>query len=111
MDQLALSFAGFIMGALGYTFYSFIWKLMENPELVFDKRYLLTMLLSILLTIITSPMLFLTVQIPTTPEGTLYLLLTSFGLGFTANALTNRPVTFLTKKTAVAKVKEDGPEK
>lgn len=109
MDQLTLSFFGFMAGTLGWTLYGFIWKVMENPELAFDKKYLLTMLLSMLLTIITSPMLFLSVQIPLTATGTLFILLTSFSMGFTTNALTNKPVSFFSNKIAAAKVKTDEP--
>jgi len=106
MDQLTLTFFGVMLGALGMTAYNFIWKIMENPELAFDKKYLLSMLLSILLTIITSPLLFLTVQIPTTTEGTTFLLLTSFAIGFTANSIANRPVSFFANKIAEAKPDE-----
>lgn len=107
MDQLTLSFLGFILGAIGATVYPYGWKIMENPELIFDKKYAVTMLMSILLTIIVSPMVFLTVQIPVTAEGTLFILTASFSMGFTTNSVVNRPVSFLANK--IEKVKPDEP--
>lgn len=109
MDQLTLSFLGVMLGTIGATIYPFAWKIMENPELAFDKKYAITMLMSILLTITTSPMVFLTVQIPTTAEGTMFLLATSFAIGFTANSIVNRPVSFFANKVVKVKPAEVKP--
>lgn len=112
MDPILLAFIFFALGAVGKTVYDYLWKIIENPDLAFDVKYLMTMLVSILLTILTSPVAFLNVTIPV--DGTAFIMLSSFAMGFTMNHLVNRPVSYFAhraeEKTTEEKVQPSGAQ-
>lgn len=93
MDPIILAFIAYILGASGRTSYAFIFKMLQDQALRFDQKYWFTMLLSILLTIIASPVTFVNVVIPVGSET--YIILTSFAMGWAANDIVNRPISFL----------------
>lgn len=95
MDPIVLAFVAYVLGGIGRTAYAFVFKALETSELQFDQKYWFTMLLSILLTIVASPLTFVNVIIPVGSES--YILLTSFAMGWAANDVINRPVSYLSK--------------
>ena len=101
MDIEMLAFFAILVGAATKTFYDYLFKIVEDPKITFDSLYLVSMLISVLLTIMTTPLLFLNVTVPTGSD--FFIFIAMFSYGFTANHLINRPVTLATKKIALIK--------
>lgn len=96
LDPIILAFVAYILGGIGRTSYAFIFKALKDQAIRFDQKYWFTMLLSILLTIIASPVTFVNVVIPIGAET--YIILTSFAMGWAANDIVNRPISFLASR-------------
>ena len=96
MDPIVLAFVGYLVGALFRTLYDFLWKAMDHPEIVFDRKYLASMLISIILSLISSVVTFTTIQVPV--DGATYILLATVAIGFTMNHLVNKPIDYLSTK-------------
>ena len=96
MDPTILAFLGYLIGGLFRTLYDFLWKAIDNPDLVFNQKYLATMLISVILSILSATVTFTTITIPV--DGTSYIMLTCVTIGFTMNHLINKPIDYLSKK-------------
>lgn len=87
MDLLFTIILLVVIGAGSRTVYRFALKIIKNPDTAFEKKYLLTMLLSILLTITAAPLLLLNVTIPHGSD--LFIQISMFCIGWTANDIIN----------------------
>ncbi|MGD0072533.1 MAG: hypothetical protein ABSB71_13355 [Candidatus Bathyarchaeia archaeon] len=97
------------VGGLTYTFGKFAFKLKSNPQIEFNRTYLLTMLLSMVATVALTPIFFVPgLHVLTdafTANGTVFAVALGFCVGFTANVLVNWPVTYLVNKVATYEAK------
>jgi len=86
-----IAIIGFLCGPVARTLYDFFWTIRDNPD-VFDRRYLLTMIASIAISIIVGlvslPSLYQ--NMPTGSQG--YVFASSLALGFMLNHIMNRPI-------------------
>lgn len=91
LSNETLTIIGFLLGPIGRTLYDYLWALRDNPE-DFDRRYIVTMILSIAISIIVG-IFFLPGILSNLPEGTwAYILASSFAQGFMLNHIINKPV-------------------
>lgn len=98
MDPVLLVFMGYVLGALFRTCYDFLFKLLEDPEIKWDQKYTVTLLISIILTLMSAMVTFSTVQFPADqPGGTL---LFSVTMGFSVNHIVNKATSYLAQKKA-----------
>lgn len=86
-----IAIIGFLCGPVARTLYDFFWTIRDNPD-VFDRRYLLTMIASIAISIIVGlvslPSLYQ--NMPTGSQS--YVFASSLALGFMLNHIVNRPI-------------------
>jgi len=87
-----IAIIGFLCGPVGRTLYDFFWAIRDDPDLVFDRRYLITMVASIAISIIVG-----LVSLPSLyqnmPTGSdVYVFASSLALGFMLNHVINRPL-------------------
>lgn len=87
---------GYILGAVFRTTYDYLWKIMGDPDLIFDKKFLATMIVAILITAISAVAFFPTVTIPT--DTIAWTLLSCISIGFMANHLINKGVSYIAKR-------------
>jgi hypothetical protein len=85
----------YLVGAGCRTLYDFFFKILQDNSLMFDRKYLITMLLSTILAIMSATVTFQGVVIPEGSEST--VLTFGFAVGFTANHIINKPIGYLTK--------------
>jgi len=82
---------GFLCGPVARTLYDFFWTIRDDPD-VFDRRYLITMVASIAISIIAGlvslPSLY--ENMPTGSQA--YVFASSLALGFMLNHVINRPL-------------------
>jgi len=82
---------GFLCGPVARTLYDFSWAIRDDPD-IFDRRYLITMIASIAISIIVGlvslPSLYQ--NMPTGSQG--YVFASSLALGFMLNHVINRPL-------------------
>lgn len=95
MDIIIAAFIGYILGAAGRTLYDYLFKIVDNPDLAFDRRYIVTMLVSIILSMLTATVTFSAVPIPDTSWSLVMFFMATEG--FMLNHLINKPITYLTK--------------
>jgi len=100
-----LSFIMLTVGAVVKTLYDFGFKIVEDPNLAFDRKYIVTMLLAIFGTIALSPLLFLNVTIPQGSEA--FIAISMYCIGFTGNHMLNRPVSLAAR--IIEKARSDEP--
>lgn len=98
MDIILAAFIGYVVGAVFRTSYDLLFKLLEKPDMPLDRRYIITMLISIVLSFMSAAVTFSGVVIP---EGsaTMVLILT-LAQGFMVNHLLNKGVSYLAKGKA-----------
>lgn len=89
-----------VVGAVAYTLWTWLWKKLKDPATEFDKSYLYSMLVSILLTIVALPFFLNNKPIPNMLLG--FVIVGSGAIGFAANALFNTPLTYLMHKVTAA---------
>ncbi len=94
-QAIYIAIAGFICGAIIETGISYAWKRYQDPEEKFNSIYFLSMLISILLTVLLSPLLLIG-NLPT-DASELYTIITMGAVGFTANAILNKPISYVIK--------------
>ena len=95
MDIYILSFVGIVLGSIFLTIYNYLWKILGDSNLRFDQKYLITMLVSILLSIMATPLIFLNVTIPLGSD--FYVFISMAAIGFTVNHVINKPVAHFLK--------------
>ncbi len=94
--QLLTIFLAFTIGAILRTLWGFLWKVLEDPDLTFDRKYLLSMVVSIVLTFIFAVTTFSTLDL--TMEWNPMIAFTFITTGFTMNAIFNDIVKFATRE-------------
>ena len=97
-DSILLALLGYFIGALFMTLYDYLWKALNNPDLVFDRKYVASMLISTILSLMFAVVTFTTLQVPVDSAG--YIMLSTIAMGFMVNHLINKPVHYLSKKRA-----------
>ena len=95
MDIYLLSFMGIVVGSIFLTVYNYFWKILRDSDVRFDLKYCITMLISILLTITATPLIFLNVTIPLGSD--FYVFISMAAIGFTVNHVINKPVAHFLK--------------
>lgn len=96
LDPLLIGLLGYVLGGVFRTLYDFLWKIVEEPDTSFDKKYIATLIISVIITLISSIVTFPTIQMP--QDGAVTILLFTVLAGFAANHLINKPISYLTKK-------------
>lgn len=95
-NQILILFVSFTFGAVLRTLWGYLWQYLKSKEEEFDRRYILTMLISIVLSLIFATVSFSGQEIPDTWEPTHVFAYIS--IGFTVNTLFNSPVSYLIEK-------------
>ena len=98
MDVYILSFLGIVVGSIFVTVYNYFWKILRDSDVRFDLKYCITMLISILLTITATPLIFLNVTVPLGSD--FYVFMSMVAIGFTVNHLINKPVSYFMRERA-----------
>ena len=101
MDNLIYyALEGLYGGALTYTLGKFAFKLKSNPQIEFNRTYLLTMLLSMIAVVALTPLATLPDlrSLSMVPNGLSFAVAASFAAGITVNALLNWPITYWINK-------------
>lgn len=91
-------FIGFLFGAASYTTYSYVWRLHRGKG--FNWLHLASMLLSVLIDIVASPLLSIPGAVPLVLRGLSsgFVLLASFTFGVMVNFLITLPLDYYTEK-------------
>ena len=97
MDTFIVALIGYILGAVLRTTYDYLWKIMEKPELIFDKKFIATMIVSIVITVISAVVVFPTITTYVYYKTLSWTLISCIGIGFMANHLVNKPVSYLSE--------------
>lgn len=100
IDIYTLGFIAYLVGTLFRTLYGYLWKMLENPDLSFDKKYWVTMIISMILSIIIAFTTFMGVleQLPDTDVNRTFVFFTFVSLGYALNDMVNRPVSYTATK-------------
>lgn len=93
LDIYILILLAVMAGGIGRTLYHFLFKVLNDPSLAFDKKYLITMLIAVLMTIMSTPLLLVNVEIPQGSE--FFVLISMYSLGWFSNDLLNPPISTL----------------
>lgn len=93
MDIILIAFVCYTAGGALRTLYDYLFKIMDNPELSFDRKYIATMLISIVLSIISALVTFTLIEVPEGAES--FVALSCLAQGFAMNHLVNKPVDYL----------------
>lgn len=96
MDPILYSFLGYLIGALFRTLYHYLWKVIDRPDLIFDRKYLATLLIAVILSVMSAAVTFTTLTFPV--DGALFMLLAAIPLGYMANDIINKPIDYLSKR-------------
>ena len=96
MDPILVAFLGYVLGCVFRTTYDFLWKKLEADDVTFDSKYLTTMIISVILSIMTAMVTF---SEYTWPGGDLAsLFFQALTTGFVLNHLVNKPVSYIASK-------------
>ena len=100
LSNEVIAVVGFLLGPVFRTLYDYFWKAKLDPDIVFDKKYWVSMILSIFIGVIAASIqtaLFLT----NLPQGSeLAIFFSSLSEGFMISHLVNGPVDYLRRKDA-----------
>lgn len=99
MDSYLVLFLGFLVGAIANTVYAYAFKKQADGSISFDKTYLYTMIATVVVAMVTSPVTFqasglveMYMSMPSLDLGTFMMFLSAFGVGFSGNYALNKPV-------------------
>lgn len=98
MDIILVAFLAYILGAIFRTTYDYLWKALEKPDITFDTKYWITMVISIILSMMSAMVTFTTFTIPV--DGAMWVFIACLTQGFMVNHLVNKPITYLSQKKA-----------
>jgi len=100
LSNETVAIIGFLLGPVARTVYDYLWKAKEEPDIIFDRRYWISMTISIVIGVIAA-MAEAALFLNNMPVGSeLVIFFSSFCEGFTISHLVNRPVDYLRKKEA-----------
>lgn len=96
-----IAIVGFILGPIARTIYAYLWKIRENPDMTFDKRYWITMVAALGTSFIAG-LIELPMVIPNLPEGSVWFVFFSmFAQGFMVNDIINAPLDKIRSKEKI----------
>lgn len=101
LEPILLALIGYVVGGAARTIYDYLWHILDDPTAVWDQKYTVTFLISIIITFISALVTFNNIEIPTN-LGTTGILILTISEGFMVNHLVNKPVTYLAEKKAEA---------
>lgn len=86
-----IAFIGVFLGVLYRTVIPYLSKLKEDPDITFDKKYIVTLVISFLESIVVAMLIFesLPTAITTSVTASLAIFLASFAWGYTSNDIAN----------------------
>lgn len=87
IEPLLIAFLGFITGAVFRTTIDFLVKKLKNEDLKWDSKYTASMVISIIISVMYSMVMFSTIQFPV--DGGLAVFQQSLTIGFMTNHLAN----------------------
>lgn len=96
MDIVLVGFIGYVVGGVFRTTYDFLFKMLEDPDLALDRRYVVTMLISIILSFMSAAVTFSGIVLPPGSEGVVFV--ATLAQGFMVNHIINKSVTYLSSK-------------
>lgn len=96
MDIILMGFIGYVIGAVFRTSYDLLFKILEEPNVPLDRRYIVTMLISIILSFMSAAVTFSGIVLP--PGSEMVVFVATLAQGFTVNHIINKPVTYLSSK-------------
>jgi len=91
--QIFLLFICFLGGAVLRTVWGYLWKVLEDPDLVYDPKYTATMIISTILTTIFATTIFSQQTLP--QQYDIMQVFSFISIGFTANSLFNSPISHI----------------
>ncbi len=106
MEIIYWAIVGLIVGAVVNTIWGFLWK--KRQGVPFDSNYVVSMLLSMVFSILLSPLLFVA---GLRLSDLIFTVAGSMGLGFMANVIINKPVTIILKSMKTTPIKAPKPSK
>jgi len=95
-NQILILFVCFASGAVLRTLWGYLWKWLEAGELEWDRRYIASMIVSIIITFIFALITFSSQQLPNYWEP--MHAFSYISIGFTINTLFNSVVSYQIKK-------------
>jgi hypothetical protein len=103
MDVMFLVFLGFLLGAVSYTAYSYVWQ-WRKGKAGFSWLSFASMLLSVLIDVVASPLLNVPGTVPLVLRGlgSGYVLLSSFAFGVMVNFFVAKPLAYFSKRATFA---------
>lgn len=95
LSNETIAIIGFLLGPIGRTLYDYMFKLLENPDLVFDKAYWITMIASMVIGFFTALVqcVIIIAQIPSGSQW--FIFLSCFAQGFMLSHLINKPIDYV----------------
>jgi hypothetical protein len=95
LDPIIVAFVGYLTGCLFRTLLDYLFKMLENPDLVFDRKFIVTMLVSLIISLMLSMATFSAISFPT--DGMSFIFFYTLGQGFLINHVTNKAVSYLSQ--------------
>jgi len=96
MDAILIAFLGYLLGCVFRTTYDFLFKKLESDDITFSAKYITTMIISVILSIMTATVTFS--AITWTGGDPALVFFSALTLGFTVNHIVNKPIAYLSNK-------------
>ena len=94
-DPILVVFVGYVCGSAGRTAWDYLWKVAGDPDLIFDVKYIISMLVALILSFISSMVTFANVQFP--PGTMWFIFFWGVQQGYVMNDIVNKPLTYALK--------------
>lgn len=101
MNPILWVIISILLGATTYTLWGYLWKKFKDPSIPFELSYLYSLLISMLITIISIPLVLNNQAIPDTLLS--FIIVGCFAMGFAVNCLINTPLTYMLNQIAQLK--------
>lgn len=97
LSNETIAIIGFLLGPIGHTLYDYMFKLLEDPDLVFDITYWITMIASIVIGFF-GALVQCAAIISQIPNGSQwFIFLACFAQGFMLSHVINKPIDYMRK--------------
>lgn len=99
LSNTVIALLGFLLGPIARTLYDYLFKVLDDPDIVFDKAYWITMIASMIIGFLfaLSSAAAIIANIPEADRW--FIFLACFSQGFMLSHLINKPVTTLRGNT------------